>query len=197
MSQRSGLRVRLATEDDLAEVCKIVNYFIEISFVNFRTEPQGVDEWRSEWRRLRSRFPWLVATDDRVVGVAYAAHVERSGRLSVDRRSHRLCRSLEAASRGGRRVVHRAARPAAPPRVPQRRSGDRAAQRAERPAARTTRVYSGWSAGRGRLQNRRLARRRFLAMHGLVAAATTRHCHARVEVETTTSRGDQFAPDRH
>jgi phosphinothricin acetyltransferase len=71
--QRSGLRVRLATEDDLAEVCKIVNYFIEKSFVNFRTEPQSVDEWRSDCRRLRSRFPWLVATDDRVVGVAYAA----------------------------------------------------------------------------------------------------------------------------
>jgi phosphinothricin acetyltransferase len=73
VSQRSGLRVKLATEDDLAEVCKIVNYFIEKSFVNFRTEPQGADEWRSEWRRLYSRFPWLVAADDGVVGVAYAA----------------------------------------------------------------------------------------------------------------------------
>jgi phosphinothricin acetyltransferase len=73
VSQRPGLRVRLATEDDLAEVCTIVNHYIEKSFVNFRTEPQGVDEWRSDWRRLRSRFPWLVATDDRVVGVAYAA----------------------------------------------------------------------------------------------------------------------------
>ena len=73
MSQGSGLRVRLATEDDLAEVCKIINYFIENSFVNFRTEPQSVDEWRDDWRRLHSQFPWLVATDDRVVGVAYAA----------------------------------------------------------------------------------------------------------------------------
>ncbi len=73
MTQRSGPRVRLATEDDLADVCEIVNYFIEKSFVNFRTEPQSVDEWRGDWRQLRSRFPWLVATDDRVVGVAYAA----------------------------------------------------------------------------------------------------------------------------
>ena len=73
MTQRSGLRVRLATEDDLAEVCKIINYFIENSFVNFRTEPQSVDEWRDDWRRLHPRFPWLVATDNRVVGVAYAA----------------------------------------------------------------------------------------------------------------------------
>jgi phosphinothricin acetyltransferase len=73
VSQRPGLRVRLATEDDLAEVCTIVNHYIEKSFVNFRTEPQGVDEWRSDWRRRRTRFPWLVATDDRVVGVAYAA----------------------------------------------------------------------------------------------------------------------------
>jgi phosphinothricin acetyltransferase len=73
VTERPGLQVRLAAEDDLAEVCTIVNYFIEKSFVNFRTEPQGVDEWRSDWRRLSSRFPWLVATDDRVVGVAYAA----------------------------------------------------------------------------------------------------------------------------
>ena len=69
----SGPRVRLATEDDLAEVCAIVNQSIEESFVNFRTEPQSVDEWRSDWRRLHAQFPWLVATDDRVIGVAYAA----------------------------------------------------------------------------------------------------------------------------
>lgn len=73
MSQRSGLRVRLATEDDLPEVCEIVNHFIENSFVNFRTEPQDADEWRNNWKRGHQRFPWLVATDDRVVGVAYAA----------------------------------------------------------------------------------------------------------------------------
>jgi phosphinothricin acetyltransferase len=73
VSQRPGLRVRLATEDDLAEACEIVNYFIEKSFFNFRTEPQGVEAWRSDWSRLHSRFPWLVATDDRVIGVAYAA----------------------------------------------------------------------------------------------------------------------------
>jgi phosphinothricin acetyltransferase len=73
VSRRPGPRVRLATEDDLPEVCKIVNHFIENSFVNFRTQPQSVDEWRSDWTRLHSRFPWLVATDDRVVGVAYAA----------------------------------------------------------------------------------------------------------------------------
>jgi phosphinothricin acetyltransferase len=73
VNQRSGLRVRPATEDDLPEVCTIINHFIENSFVNFRTEPQSVDEWRDDWRRLHSRFPWLVATDDRVVGVAYAA----------------------------------------------------------------------------------------------------------------------------
>jgi phosphinothricin acetyltransferase len=73
VSGRSELRVRPAAEDDLAEVCKIVNYFIENTVINFRTEPQSLDEWRDNWIRLHSRFPWLVATDDRVVGVAYAA----------------------------------------------------------------------------------------------------------------------------
>jgi phosphinothricin acetyltransferase len=73
VSQRSGLRVRLATEDDLVHVCEIINYYIENTVFNFRTESQGVDEWRNDWRRLHLRFPWLVATDDRVLGVAYAA----------------------------------------------------------------------------------------------------------------------------
>ncbi|MGH3562183.1 MAG: GNAT family N-acetyltransferase [Mycobacterium sp.] len=74
MSERAELRVRLATEDDLVRVCEIVNYFIEKTAFNFRTEPQTVDEWRYDWKRLHSRFPWLVAnSDDRLVGVAYAA----------------------------------------------------------------------------------------------------------------------------
>jgi phosphinothricin acetyltransferase len=73
MSAPAGLRVRLAVEDDLARVCEIVNYFIENTVFNFRTEPQVVDEWRSDWKRLHSRFPWLVATsEDRLVGLAYA-----------------------------------------------------------------------------------------------------------------------------
>ena len=73
MSQLSGLQVRLATEDDLVDVREIVNHFIENTVINFRTEPQSLDEWRDSWRRLQSRFPWLVAADDRIVGVAYAA----------------------------------------------------------------------------------------------------------------------------
>jgi phosphinothricin acetyltransferase len=73
--QRSNLpRVRLAAEDDLVRVCEIVNYFINNTFANFRTKPQIVEEWRHDWRRLHSRFPWLVATThDRLVGVAYTA----------------------------------------------------------------------------------------------------------------------------
>jgi phosphinothricin acetyltransferase len=73
VSQRPELQVRLATEGDLVHVREIVNYFIENTVINFRTEPQSLDEWRDDWRRLHSRFPWLVAADDRLVGVAYAA----------------------------------------------------------------------------------------------------------------------------
>ena len=69
----TGLEIRPATEDDLVHVCEIVNYFIERTVFNFRVEPQTVDEWRVQWTRLHDRFPWLVATDDHVVGVAYAA----------------------------------------------------------------------------------------------------------------------------
>lgn len=73
MTGRSELRVRPVTEDDLAEVREIVNHFIENTVINFRTEPQSLDQWRDNWARLHSRFPWLVAADDRIVGVANAA----------------------------------------------------------------------------------------------------------------------------
>jgi phosphinothricin acetyltransferase len=74
VSTTAGHRLRLATEDDLGQICSIINHYIETSGFNFRTEPQTVDEWREAWAHLHERFPWLVATDDdRVLGVAYAA----------------------------------------------------------------------------------------------------------------------------
>jgi L-amino acid N-acyltransferase YncA len=176
VSQRPGLRVRLTTEDDLAEVCTIVNHYIEKSFVNFRTEPQGVDEWRSDWRRRRTRFPWLVATDDRVVGVAYAAPwnerdayqwtVEATVYVDPRRQRRGVGDALytELLGRLRRQGFHSAV------------GGDRPAQRAKRPAARATRVRPDRPAGRCRLQAGRLARRRLLAMFGCGAATT---CHRR------------------
>jgi L-amino acid N-acyltransferase YncA len=59
MKERGGLQVRLATEDDLVRVCEIVNYFIEKTVFNFRTEPQAVDEWRDEWARLHERHGFI------------------------------------------------------------------------------------------------------------------------------------------
>jgi phosphinothricin acetyltransferase len=69
----NALQVRSATEEDLLRVRDIVNYYIERSVFNFRTEPQSLDEVRALWAQRHQRFPWLVAVvDDRVVGVAYA-----------------------------------------------------------------------------------------------------------------------------
>lgn len=74
MSRQPWLRVRPVGEEDLDGVREIINHFIETSVFNFRTEPQSTDEWAAEWRRLRERYPWLVAVEsDRVVGVAYAS----------------------------------------------------------------------------------------------------------------------------
>jgi phosphinothricin acetyltransferase len=65
--------VRLAQVADMVTVCDIVNYYIETSMVNFRTEPQTPQEWEDDWRRLRDRYPWLVVeVDGAVVGIAYA-----------------------------------------------------------------------------------------------------------------------------
>jgi len=67
-------RLRLVTEDDLEEICSIVNHYIENTSFNFRLESQTVDEWREYWQHLHERFPWIAATENgRVVGMAYAA----------------------------------------------------------------------------------------------------------------------------
>jgi phosphinothricin acetyltransferase len=67
------LRVRPVEESDLDRIRAIINHFIATSAFNFRTDPQTIDEWRGEWRRLHESHPWLAAVDEgRVVGVAYA-----------------------------------------------------------------------------------------------------------------------------
>jgi phosphinothricin acetyltransferase len=70
----SAPRVRTAGDDDLERVCEILNYYIEKTAFNFRTEPQSVAEVRALWAARHQSFPWLVVTDDdnRVVGVAFA-----------------------------------------------------------------------------------------------------------------------------
>ena len=70
---RSAPRVRSAADGDLDRIREILNYYIEKSAFNFRTEPQSIDEVRALWAQRHQRFPWLVATDqDDVIGVAYA-----------------------------------------------------------------------------------------------------------------------------
>lgn len=70
---RSLLTVRAAQETDLEAVCQLINHYIRTTTVNFRTQPQTLDEWVQDWRRTRERYPWLVAEDEgRIVGIAYA-----------------------------------------------------------------------------------------------------------------------------
>jgi phosphinothricin acetyltransferase len=69
----SLLTVRQAQETDLSAVCDIINHFIRTTTVNFRTQPQAVEEWRAEWGRVHEQYPWLVAVhEEEVLGIAYA-----------------------------------------------------------------------------------------------------------------------------
>jgi acyl-coenzyme A synthetase/AMP-(fatty) acid ligase/L-amino acid N-acyltransferase YncA/acyl carrier protein len=70
-------------EHDLAEICGLVNHYIEHTRLNFRTEPQTPEEWQRDWTRTRSRYPWLAArVDGSLVGVAYAGSWK--GRAAYD-----------------------------------------------------------------------------------------------------------------
>jgi phosphinothricin acetyltransferase len=69
----SAVRIRAATEADLARIRDILNYYIEHTAFNFRTQPQGIDDVRKLWTQRHQRFPWLVAVlFGEVVGAAYA-----------------------------------------------------------------------------------------------------------------------------
>lgn len=69
----SLVTVRAAREIDLQAVCDLINHYIRTTTVNFRTEPQTVDEWVQDWRRTREQYPWLVAVNEgALVGIAYA-----------------------------------------------------------------------------------------------------------------------------
>lgn len=75
--------VRLVQENDLPNICALVNYYIEHTTFNFRTEPQTEEEWITEWSAGRADYPWLVAiVDGRVVGIAHGG--SWNGRSAYD-----------------------------------------------------------------------------------------------------------------
>jgi len=65
------VQVRDATEADLAAVAAIYGYETLHSYSTFETEERPPDVWA---HKLRARYPFLVAEDDRrVLGFAYAS----------------------------------------------------------------------------------------------------------------------------
>ena len=76
------VRIRLATEKDMAATQEIYAHYVLHSTASFEEEPPTVSEMTARWQRVQSRgLPYLVATHrDRVVGYAYAGPFrERSG----------------------------------------------------------------------------------------------------------------------
>ena len=69
------LRIELGIRQNSAVGIASLAQCADLTRPDFRVdEPQVVDEWRDKWRRLHSRFPWLVATtDDQLVGLTYAS----------------------------------------------------------------------------------------------------------------------------
>ena len=76
------VRVRLATEQDMAAIQEIYAHYVLLTTASFEEEPPTVAEMTARWQRVASRgLPYLVATKGkRVVGYAYASPFrERSG----------------------------------------------------------------------------------------------------------------------
>ncbi len=76
------VRIRLATEKDMAATQEIYAHYVLHSTASFEEEPPTVAEMTARWQRVQSRgLPYLVATHrNQVVGYAYAGPFrERSG----------------------------------------------------------------------------------------------------------------------
>ncbi len=79
--------IRLATEDDAAQILEIYAPFCRETPVSFETEPPSLDEMRRRIAAVLPSYPWLVCEEDgTILGYAYASkHRERAAYVwSVD-----------------------------------------------------------------------------------------------------------------
>jgi phosphinothricin acetyltransferase len=97
--------IRLANEDDAAQILEIYAPFCRDSIVSFETEPPSLDEMRRRIAKTLPVFPWLVCDEGGLVlGYAYGSkHRERAAYawsadvsvyVRVDRRRGGLGRAL-------------------------------------------------------------------------------------------------------
>jgi L-amino acid N-acyltransferase YncA len=72
--------IRLATEDDAAQILEIYTPFCRDSVVSFETEPPSLEEMRRRIAKTLPSFPWLVCDEaSLVLGYAYGSkHRERA-----------------------------------------------------------------------------------------------------------------------
>ncbi len=61
------MRIRLATEDDVAPMLEICNYTALTSPANFAYEAEPLPMWQATFASTRERYPWIVAFDDDTV----------------------------------------------------------------------------------------------------------------------------------
>jgi phosphinothricin acetyltransferase len=79
--------IRLATQDDAAQVLEIYAPFCRDTVVSFETEPPTLDEMRRRIDKVAASYPWLVCEEGGLIlGYAYGSkHRERAAYIwSVD-----------------------------------------------------------------------------------------------------------------
>lgn len=79
--------IRAVTPADAAEICKIYNYYVLNTHINFEEEVVPVDEMELRIINITSKHPWLVCeVDGKIVGYAYASEWKSrcSYRFSVE-----------------------------------------------------------------------------------------------------------------
>ncbi len=74
--------IRLATANDLPGMLAISNWAALHTAANFAVEPETPDAWRADYDRTHEMFPWLVATGETGVVLAFARASPWKGRCA-------------------------------------------------------------------------------------------------------------------
>jgi L-amino acid N-acyltransferase YncA len=77
---KTGLTIRLATEDDLEAIGTIFNHYIETSTCTFNLKPQTKEEYETWFRPRTENLPVIVADiEGTIVGYAALSQWRRAG----------------------------------------------------------------------------------------------------------------------
>ncbi len=68
------MNIRPCTQQDIAAICAIYNYYIDNTVITFEETPVSIEQMRTRIDTIMQTYPWLVCEDEgEIIGYAYAS----------------------------------------------------------------------------------------------------------------------------